>query len=166
MHLTSTEQLMLLQCLPQTGVAAYWRLLDQFASLSSVFESSQEQLKGLLHERALESVLAIQKQGENHPFVQKVKADIASLESALEMYSLDMYSYPDPAAGLFALTTAPANASANYRPGGYIKRLRPDPWGNDYQYITPGARSGTAFDLFSAGPDGEPGTGDDIGNWG
>lgn len=98
--------------------------------------------------------------------VSKVKADIASLESALEMYSLDMYSYPDPAAGLFALTTAPANASANYRPGGYIKRLRPDPWGNDYQYITPGARSGTAFDLFSAGPDGEPGTGDDIGNWG
>ncbi len=98
--------------------------------------------------------------------VSKVKADIASLESALEMYSLDMYSYPDPAAGLFALTTAPANASPHYRPGGYIKRLRPDPWGNDYQYITPGARSGTAFDLFSAGPDGEPGTGDDIGNWG
>lgn len=95
MHLTSTEQLMLLQCLPQTGVAAYWRLLDQFASLSSVFESSQEQLKGLLHERALESVLAIQKQGENHPFVQKVKDDIAWLHDRnIHIVDTDSDYYP------------------------------------------------------------------------
>ena len=98
--------------------------------------------------------------------VSKVQSDIASLESALEMYSLDMSAYPDAATGLAALKTPPASASvAQYRPGGYIKRLRDDPWGNAYQYTVPGARSGGAFDVFSAGPDGETGTTDDIGNW-
>lgn len=98
--------------------------------------------------------------------VNKAVSDVAALESALEMYSLDMYNYPSAQEGIAALTTAPVGASAaQYRPGGYIKRLRTDPWGNDYHYVVPGERSGGAFDVFSAGPDGEAGNADDIGNW-
>ena len=96
----------------------------------------------------------------------KAQADIAALEGALDMYSLDMYRYPSPAQGLAALTVAPAGAdAAQYRPGGYVKRLRTDPWGQDYHYAMPGTRSGGAYDVFSIGPDGQAGTADDIGNW-
>lgn len=98
--------------------------------------------------------------------VGKARSDIAALESALDMYNLDMYSYPSADQGLTALSIAPAGAqAAQYRPGGYIKRLRTDPWGNAYQYAYPGTRSGGAYDVFSPGPDGQAGNEDDIGNW-
>jgi general secretion pathway protein G len=41
--------------------------------------------------------------------------------------------------------------------------LPEDPWGNPYQLLSPG-ELGT-LDIFSNGPDREPGTDDDIGNW-
>lgn len=98
--------------------------------------------------------------------VGKAHSDIAAFESALEMYSLDMYAYPTADAGLAALKTAPVGANAaTYRPGGYVKRMRNDPWGNPYHYDVPGQHSGGAYDVYSAGPDGKPGTDDDIGNW-
>ena len=98
--------------------------------------------------------------------VGKARSDIAAFESALEMYSLDMYAYPGADVGLAALKTAPAGAdAAAYRPGGYIKRMRNDPWGNAYHYDVPGRRSGGRYDVYSAGPDGKPGNEDDIGNW-
>ena len=98
--------------------------------------------------------------------IGKVRADISAFEGALEMYSLDMYSYPSADAGLASLKAPPAGADiSTYRPGGYIKRLRDDPWGNPYHYDVPGQRSGGAYDVYSSGPDGKPGTADDIGNW-
>lgn len=98
--------------------------------------------------------------------VSKARSDVAAFEAALEMYSLDMYTYPSPDQGLEALKIAPAGANAaTYRPGGYVKRMRTDPWGNAYHYEMPGRRSGGAYDVYSAGPDGETGNADDIGNW-
>lgn len=67
--------------------------------------------------------------------IGKAHSDIAALESALDMYNLDMYGYPSADQGLAALSTAPTGAqAAQYRPGGYIKRMRTDPWGNEYEY--------------------------------
>jgi general secretion pathway protein G len=98
--------------------------------------------------------------------IDRARSDIAALESGLEQYSFDMFNYPGTEVGLVALKTPPADATAaQYRPGGYIKRIQQDPWGNDYHYTRPGPRSGGAYDIFSAGPDGEPGNEDDIGNW-
>jgi general secretion pathway protein G len=98
--------------------------------------------------------------------VDRARADIAALESGLEQYSFDMFNYPGADVGLDALKTPPSNDKADqYRPGGYIKRIQQDPWGNDYHYTVPGPRSGGAYDVYSAGPDGEPGNDDDIGNW-
>ncbi|KCZ48871.1 hypothetical protein HY3_11985 [Hyphomonas pacifica] len=98
--------------------------------------------------------------------IGKAHSDIAALESALDMYNLDMYGYPSTEQGLAALTQAPTGAqSAQYRPGGYIKRMRTDPWGQPYQYVIPGTRSGGAYDVYSVGPDGQADTQDDIGNW-
>ena len=98
----------------------------------------------------------------------KAKADIRLLEQALELYRLDMISYPNSREGLQALVTVPENHrfKERYRSGGYVRRLEKDPWGNDYKYRRPG-RFGT-FDLYSLGADGEEGgegSDKDIGNW-
>ena len=45
----------------------------------------------------------------------------------------------------------------------HIRRLPQDPWGNEYQLLSPGQHG--AIDVFSVGPDGMPDTNDDIGNW-
>lgn len=101
--------------------------------------------------------------------VGKAQADVAMLEQALETYRLDNLTYPDDAAGLQALVSAPAGLARpeSYRAGGYVRRLPDDPWGNAYQYRRTSAH-GQAFDVFSFGADGkEGGTGDnaDLGNW-
>ncbi len=100
--------------------------------------------------------------------VAKAKQDITSLETALTMYRLDNSKYPSTDQGLQALTTQPTDPSIrNWRPGGYIKRISKDPWGNDYQYVYPGTHGGE-YDLYSLGADNQPGgegTDTDVGNW-
>jgi len=66
--------------------------------------------------------------------VAKAKNDIRALESAMDLYRLDNYTYPTTDEGLNALITAPSSAPANWKQGGYIKKLNNDPWGNDYLY--------------------------------
>ena len=89
--------------------------------------------------------------------VDKAKADIRIMEQALELYRLDMFSYPTEQEGLKALIEKPASNrfSDRYRQGGYIKRLEVDPWGNDYQYERPGKNN--VFDIISLGADGQEG---------
>ena len=99
--------------------------------------------------------------------ISKAKSDIRVLESSLELYKLDNFSYPSTDQGLEALTTKPGGAELkNWRKGGYIKKLSKDPWGNEYQYQYPGTNA--EFDIFSLGADaavGGSGEGADIGNW-
>lgn len=99
---------------------------------------------------------------------EKATADVRLLEQAVEMYRMDLMSYPSVEQGLEALVSAPAGLSRpeRYRQDGYIRRLPEDPWGNPYQYAYPGERS--AFDIYSLGADGRPGgegLDADIGNW-
>lgn len=96
---------------------------------------------------------------------QKVVSDIVALESALDMYKLDNGRYPTTEQGLQALVTRPSAQPEprNYPQGGYIRRLPQDPWGADYQLLSPGQHG--QLDVFSYGPDGIPDTEDDIGNW-
>jgi general secretion pathway protein G len=99
---------------------------------------------------------------------EKARADIATIEQALEMYRLDNLTYPSPTDGLQSLVAPPPGLSQpqRYRQGGYIKRLPDDPWGNPYRYSFPGRQS--AFDVFSLGGDnkeGGEGENADIGNW-
>ncbi len=91
--------------------------------------------------------------------------DVNVLEGALEIYRLDSHRYPTTDDGLEALTSKPANAPA-WKEGGYIKKLPKDPWGNPYQYLSPGIHG--SVDIFSYGADGvEGGEGAnaDVGNW-
>lgn len=101
--------------------------------------------------------------------VKKAQLDIRALESALDLYRLDMMTYPSTEEGLEALTNPPPGSAraGNYRSGGYLRStsLR-DPWGAPYQYRFPGQHG--EFDLFSFGADKAPGgegLNADIGNW-
>lgn len=99
--------------------------------------------------------------------ITKAKSDISTIEQALEMYKLQNLHYPSTAEGLQALVRAPASANpSDYQPGGYIKKLPKDPWGNPYQYASPGPHSDA--DVWSNGADGKPGgegVDADIGSW-
>jgi len=95
----------------------------------------------------------------------KVKQDILTLESALNLYKLDNDVYPTTDEGLQALVEKPANAR-NWKQGGYIARLQNDPWNTPYQYLSPGENS--QIDIYSFGADKQPGgegINSDIGNW-
>ncbi|WP_291897462.1 type II secretion system major pseudopilin GspG [Maricaulis sp.] len=118
-------------------------------------------IMGLLGTVVVLNVLPLREQAS----VQKARADIATLEQALDAYRLDMRRYPTVEEGLDALVNAPRDAD-NYREGGYIRRLPNDPWDNPYQYVYPGENG--VFDIYSLGADGREGGEDndaDIGNW-
>jgi general secretion pathway protein G len=99
--------------------------------------------------------------------VKTARIDISTIETALDQYRLDMFNYPSTEDGLSALVAAPSGADAEkYRPGGYLRAVPKDPWGNPYQYRFPGERG--PVDIFSLGADGEAGgegLNADIGNW-
>jgi general secretion pathway protein G len=100
--------------------------------------------------------------------VTAAKVDIATMMQALKLYKLDNQRYPTTEQGLVALTTKPtAGPAANgWKEGGYIEKLPKDPWGNAYQYLSPGLKG--EIDVFSYGADGQPGgTGEDadVGSW-
>ena len=100
--------------------------------------------------------------------ITKAKQDIRALESALNLYKLDNYDYPTTEQGLESLIQRPATPPEpqNWKTGGYVDRLPLDPWGNDYQYLSPGQNG--AIDLYSLGADGQiggEGTKGDIANW-
>lgn len=97
--------------------------------------------------------------------LKKAAVDIRQLENALEMYKLRNSVFPTSEQGLDALVSMPTiePIPRNYPDDGFIKGLPKDPWGNDYQLLSPGELG--AIDLYSNGPDGQPGTDDDIGNW-
>jgi len=89
--------------------------------------------------------------------VTRAASDIRAIQTALDLYRLDNFKYPTTEQGLQALVTQPTDPTiTNYRAGGYLPSLPKDPWGNPYQYVSPGA-NGRDYDIISYGRDGKPG---------
>ncbi len=89
--------------------------------------------------------------------VTRAASDIRAIQTALDLYRLDNFKYPTTEQGLQALVTQPTDPTiTNYRAGGYLPSLPKDPWGNPYQYVSPGA-DGRDYDIISYGRDGKPG---------
>jgi general secretion pathway protein G len=100
--------------------------------------------------------------------VAAAKVDIATIMQSLKLYKLDNQRYPTTEQGLQSLVQKPTTGPAanGWKEGGYVEKLPKDPWGNAYQYLSPGLHG--EVDLFSLGADGQPGgTGEDadIGSW-
>ena len=81
-----------------------------------------------------------------------VKQSIERLGSVLDLYKLDIGSYPSAAQGLKALIVKPSDVTAWNGP--YLKATEPplDPWSHPYIYRSPSGRSGHDYDLCSGGP--------------
>lgn len=93
------------------------------------------------------------------------RAQLDSLEKALDQYRLDVGRYPSTEQGLNALIAQPGG-DAKWA-GPYLRKGLPlDPWSRPYSYKSPGDHG--EFDLFSYGRDGaQGGNGEDadITNW-
>lgn len=75
------------------------------------------------------------------------KGDIASYTTAIDLYALD-HNDKLPAS-LQDLVSGKRQ---------YVRELNKDPWGNDYVYKPQGSK----YTIFSAGPDGQAGSPDDV----
>jgi general secretion pathway protein G len=79
---------------------------------------------------------------------------VEDLAATLDLYRLELGRYPTSAEGLQALVSDPGISNWN---GPYLKKSQvpKDPWGNDYQYRSPGQNG--PFDVWSLGADGQEG---------
>ncbi len=92
---------------------------------------------------------------------------IQSIMTALNMYHLDNFTYPDSNEGLKALVQKPSGLpeGANWK-GPYLDKLPKDPWGRPFLFLNPGVHG--KVDVYTLGSDGRPGgegEAADIGNW-
>jgi general secretion pathway protein G len=86
--------------------------------------------------------------------VQVAKAQIDSLEKALDQFRLDNRRYPSSEEGLGALVARPGQLPGWGGP--YLKKEVPnDPWGRPYLYRNPGEKQ--EFEVLSYGRDGKAG---------
>lgn len=131
-------------------VAGILALLAAFA-IPKLFEKAQE-AKVSLAKAAI---------GRNGPIAKAIKN-----------YKWDMGQYPDTDEGLGVLFeyrggSAEERWKGPYLEGAYEELL--DPWGNPFEYRSPGDVNENDFDLWSRGPDLEDDGGkessDDIKNW-
>ena len=83
------------------------------------------------------------------------KQSIERISTVLDLYNLDMGSYPTTEQGLTALLAKPAGAT-NWN-GPYMKgdTVPLDPWSRPYIYRRPSERPGRDYDLCSNGPSGD-----------
>jgi general secretion pathway protein G len=87
--------------------------------------------------------------------VKAAKIQIESFNSALDLYYLDVGSYPNSNDGLAALVQRPGNAESwngPYLKGGVVPN---DPWGHQYVYRSPAEHA--PYEIVSYGSDGQEG---------
>lgn len=115
------------------------------------------------------ATLAINKLGSQF---DNAKIDTAKLfvtttiKVPLFSYKMSIGDYPSTQEGLQALVTPPSNKADRWR-GPYIEggKVPQDPWNEPYHYAFPGTHNKDGYDVWSAGPDHQSGSDDDIGNW-
>jgi len=83
------------------------------------------------------------------------KVQIEDLAATLDMYKLDIGSYPTSEEGLQALIESPDSAKRWNGPYLRKNKIPLDPWQHEYHYASPGEHG--KFDLFSWGADNKEG---------
>ncbi|MCL2710177.1 MAG: type II secretion system major pseudopilin GspG [Planctomycetaceae bacterium] len=107
---------------------------------------------------AIVAVTGTQKKAQQRAAFTYVKL----LDSAVKRYMIDVGRPPESLDQL----VNPPDPKGGWG-GPYIEdtATNRDPWGNEYQYATPGTRTSREYEIWSFGPDGINGTDDDIGSW-
>jgi general secretion pathway protein G len=93
--------------------------------------------------------------------VASAEMQITNIMNALDHYERDVGRFP---ATLDDLMRLPALPNPDRWKGPYLRANEQpkDPWGNFFVYVYPGPTGPNDFDLYSAGPDGVAGSGDDV----
>lgn len=87
--------------------------------------------------------------------VSVARQSIERIGGILDMYKLDVGSYPSGEQGLGALVTKPSDASGWAGPYFRGEGVPMDPWNHPYVYRSPSTRTGHDYDLCSLGPNGQ-----------
>jgi general secretion pathway protein G len=89
--------------------------------------------------------------------VSVAKQSIERLGSVLDLYKLDVGSYPTTEQGLQALVERPTGIAVWNGP--YLKgdKVQADPWNHPFVYRAPSSRQSRDYDLCSGGPGGAAG---------
>ncbi len=104
------------------------------------------------------------KRGHGHPIESFAKNTIANMDLGVEQFKVDFGRYPTTEEGIKVLLVATSDSRGSFGP--YVKKANDfDPWEHPYVYKFPGIHNPGRFDIYSLGPDGKEGGGDDIGNW-
>jgi general secretion pathway protein G len=96
---------------------------------------------------------------------EKVQSDILTFKEALAGYQLESGALPTTEQGIKVLWERPTAEPVPDRWKAMMDEETKDPWGHSYQYQNPGKHNPDRYDIYSMGPDGQPDTDDDIGNW-
>lgn len=92
--------------------------------------------------------------------ITATKANLKSLQTALQLYKTENGFYPAQAQGLDALVRKAATepVPTSFPADGYLtsRNVPKDEWGHEFIYLAPG-RKGESFEIISYGSDGEPG---------
>jgi len=105
--------------------------------------------------------------------IDQTTIQLKSLEDGLDFFNSDIGRYPPPEEGLQALNTADQMQDEELTKkwhGPYMGKETKtftvkDAWNHEFKYTCPGEHNTKSYDLYSAGPDGQEGTEDDIVNW-
>ncbi|PSF06975.1 type II secretion system protein GspG [Marinobacter halophilus] len=88
--------------------------------------------------------------------VTVAETQLNNIASALDFYRMDNSHYPSTQQGLDALVNRPSGTpEPRSWSDSYMNSVPQDPWGNEYQYISPGTEG--PYDLYSFGSDGQEG---------
>jgi len=103
------------------------------------------------------SIIAVQKGS----YTDIAKTEISAIRSEILRYHINLATYPS---SLDDLRTPPSNLKNPKKwVGPYLEKDPVDPWGNPYGYeLNSGDQLGDQFRIWSFGPDGQEGGGDDI----
>jgi len=93
------------------------------------------------------SVVPVYKGQVRRAMINRAKQDISAFGTQVDLYALEHNDqYPDSLQDL---------ASGKKK---YVKEVVNDPWGNTYVY----KKNDESYEIFSVGPDGQAGNGDDV----
>lgn len=101
------------------------------------------------------------RQAREKALINAARTQIGVFEEAIDMFELDLRSYPTTAQGLQSLIEPPTDAeNTGTWNGPYLKasQIPVDPWNNPYQYES----TGDAYRIWSWGYDRQDGTQDDV----
>jgi len=96
--------------------------------------------------------------------IMATRANMKSIETALQQFEMNVGSFPTTEQGLEALVKCPSDLDEEMWDSPYLKAVPKDAWKGEFIYKFPGEHNAD-FDLYSKGPDKQEETEDDIKNW-